>query len=187
MEALAVIHRRASLKSCLSDKKIAHDDLIRILEAARSAPSGRNNQPTRLMVVTDPEKIKRLAKEAFAEANAVVGQAPVLIFVCANPKDSMTRGDESYYLFDAGLMTQNLLLAATDLGLATHPMTGYKDAEVRRILGIPPEIKIVAATPLACPPQESYEEAAKARLAGRTRKGLQELAFVNSWGAAIQP
>ena len=107
-------------------------------------------------------------------------------FVCANPKDSMVRDGQSYYLFDAGLATENLLLAATDLGLATHAMTGFKEAEAKRILGIPEEVRVVAATPLACPPQSSYEEAAKSRLAGRTRKSLQEIAFVNSWGTPLK-
>ncbi|MBI2934418.1 MAG: nitroreductase family protein [Chloroflexi bacterium] len=186
MEAISVIQRRASLKSCLSDGKIDHGDLIQVLEAARAAPSGRNNQPTRFVVVTDREKINRLAREAFSEGNAMVGQAAALIFVCANPNDSMTRDGQSYYLYDAGLATENLLLAATDLGLATHIMTGFKEVETRRILGIPDEVRIVAATPLACPAQGSYAEASRGRLAGRTRKSLQEIAFVDSWGSPVK-
>lgn len=185
MEAIKVIHRRASLKACLSGKKIDKADLIEIFNAARSAPSGKNQQPTRLFVVTDEALIKKLASEAFSEGNAMVGQAPVLIFVCANPKDAIARDGQNYYLFDAGLAMENLLLAATDLGLATHVMTGYRESEVKRILGIPEEVRVVAATPLACPPQKSYEEAAKDRLAGRTRKGLQEIAFLNTWGKGL--
>ncbi|MBM2831804.1 MAG: putative nitroreductase [Dehalococcoidia bacterium] len=123
-------------------------------------------------------------KEAFSEGNQVVAQAPVLIFICADPQQAMVRDGVNYYLFDAGLATENMLLAATDLDLATHAMTGFKEPDVKRILGIPDGIKVVAATPLACTSQPSYEEAARERLAARKRKSMQELVFWNSWGVA---
>ncbi|MBI4332448.1 MAG: nitroreductase family protein [Chloroflexi bacterium] len=185
MEALKVMQRRASLKSCLSDREINKGDLIQILEAARAAPSGRNNQPTRFVVVDDKAIIQRLAAESFSRGNAIAGEAPVLIFICANPKDSTDRGGESHFQFDAGLATENLLLAATDLGLATNIMTGFKEAEAKKILGIPEEVRVIAATPLACPKPSSYDEAAKGRLAERTRKSLAEIAFRNSWGNPV--
>ncbi len=181
MEALNVIHKRASLKACLTEKGISTETVTQILDAARVAPSGRNNQPTRFVIVTDKTLINTVVKEAFAEANALVAGAPVLIFVCANPKDSIVRDGQSYYLFDAGLAMENMLLAAADLGLVTHPMSGFDEAKARKILGIPEEVRIVAATPLSCPAQGAYDEAAKERLAGRTRKSLEEIAFWNSW------
>ena len=184
MDALKIIQQRASLKACLSNRRLDPQALADILEAGRAAPSARNNQPTRFLVLNDPQVIARVVKEAFSEGNQVVAQAPVLIFICAAPQQAMVRDGVNYYLFDAGLATENMLLAATDLGLATHAMTGFKDADVKRILGIPENIKVVAATPLACPPQSTYEEAASERLAARKRKGLQELVFWNSWGAA---
>lgn len=181
-EALKVIQKRASLKACVCDKKAAKEQIVQILEAARAAPSGRNNQPTRFVVVDDADTISKLTKEAFSPGNAPANP-PVLIFVCANPKDSVERDGQSYCLFDAGLAMENLLLAATDLGLVTHPMTGFKESETRKILGVPEEVKVIAATPLSCPAQSSYDEAAKARLASRSRKSLKEIVFWNRWGS----
>ncbi len=181
-ETLRVIHKRASLKSCISDRKVAKEDIVQILEAARAAPSGRNNQPTRFVVVDDAGTIGRLLKEAFAPGNTPA-TPPLLIFVCANPKDSVERDGQSYYLFDAGLAMENLLLAATDLGLVTHPMTGFKESEARKILGVPNEVKMAAVTPISCPAQGSYDEAAKARLSSRSRKSLKEIVFWNKWGS----
>ncbi|MDZ4247090.1 MAG: nitroreductase family protein, partial [Dehalococcoidia bacterium] len=183
VEAIKVIQRRASLKACLSGKEIDKGAIQQVLEAARVAPSGRNQQPSRIVVVNDKKIIDTLVKESFSEGNAIIAQAPVLIFICANPKDSINRDGQSYYLFDAGLAMENLLLAATDLGLATHPMTGFNEAKARQILGIPEDIKIVAATPLSCTSQSSYNEAAKDRLASRTRKNLEDIVFWNSWEA----
>jgi nitroreductase len=182
METEKVIQQRASLKACLSPNKIDPQAITSVLEAARAAPSARNNQPTQYLVINDPKTIQFLVKEAFSEGNQVVAHAPALIFICANPQDAMVREGVNYYLFDAGLATENLLLAATDLGMATHPMTGFNEPEVKRILGIPEEVKVVAATPLSCPTQGTYEEAAKERLAARKRKSLDEIVCWNSWG-----
>ena len=90
----------------------------------------------------------------------------------------------AYYLFDVALAVENMLLAATDLGLVTHPMTGVNEAELKKALGIPDEIRFVVATPLAYPAQNSYDEAAGERLSQRTRKDLPEIVYYNAWGKA---
>ena len=80
------------------------------------------------------------------------------------------------------MAVENMLLAATDLGLLTHPMTGVNEDELKGILGIPFEVRFVAATPLAYPAEGSYEEAVKERQSQRTRKDLKELVYSNVWG-----
>lgn len=184
METTRAIHQRASLKARLSSKEVEHQAILKVLEAARAAPSARNTQPTRFVVVKDPQRVKSIVREAFSEGNQPVAQAPVLIFICANPADGNVHDGVNYYHFDAGLATENLVVAATDLGLATHIMTGFKEFVVKRLLGIPEEVRVIAATPLSCPAQGSYEKAAEERLASRKRKSLEEIVSWDSWGAA---
>jgi len=112
----------------------------------------------------------------------VVKEAPVLIIACANPSDDDIHEGREYYLFDVGLAVENILLAATDLGLITHPMTAVNEGELRRVLHIPDEVRFVVATPLAYPSARSYEEAARERLSKRTRKSLKEVTYSNIWG-----
>ena len=185
METLEAISKRASLKTHLSGRDVEEDKITRILEAARLAPSGRNRQPWRFVVVKGKEPVEALVDGAFSEANLVARGAPVIIVACANPSDALVTGGREYYLFDIGLAVENMVLAATDLGLVTHPMTGIDEAELKRILGIPPEVRFVVATPLAYPAEASYEEAAQERLSQRTRKDLSELVYRNVWGKSF--
>lgn len=182
METLEAINKRASLKTHLSARDVEQDKIIKILEAAKLAPSARNNQPWRFIVITGRENVENVVTRAFKETNQLVKEAPVLIIVCANPKDDVIADGKEFYLIDVGLAVENILLAATDLGLVTHPMAAVDEVELRKVLGIPDEVKFVIATPLAYPAGGSYEEAAQERLSQRTRKDRKELVYTNAWG-----
>ena len=80
------------------------------------------------------------------------------------------------------MAVENMLLAATDLGLVTHAMRGVNEDELKKILSIPPEVEFVVATPVAYPAEGSYEKAATERLSQRTRKDLHDLVYSNTWG-----
>ena len=185
METLETINKRASLKTRLSPRHVEQEKIEKVLHAARLAPSARNNQPWRFIVVKDKETIGTLVSRAFSERNAVVSEAPVIIIACANPSDDLIVGGREYYLFNVALAVENMLLAATDLGLVTHPMTGVDEDELKKVLGIPGEVRFVVATPLSYPAEGSYEEAAQERLSQRTRKDLRELVYWNAWGGSL--
>ncbi|MFC1967947.1 nitroreductase family protein [Chloroflexota bacterium] len=182
METLEAISKRTSLKRRLSARDVEEEKIAKILDAARLAPSAGNKQPWRFIVVRGKEAVENLVTRAFSEGNLVAREAPIIIIACANPSDDIVRDGKEYYLFDVALAVENMLLAATDLGLATHPMTGVNEDEVKKILGIPDEVRFVAATPVAYPSEGSYEEASQERLSQRTRKDMQELVYSNAWG-----
>ncbi|MDD5038539.1 MAG: nitroreductase family protein [Dehalococcoidales bacterium] len=182
MDTLEVIGKRASLKMHLSPREIEREKIIKVLEAARMAPSARNMQPWRFIVVQDRKVVKTLMEKAFPEGNQVVGNAPVIIVACANPGDDVMTNGREYYLFDVGLAVENMLLAATALGLVTHPMAGINEEELKKVLNFPPQVRLVAVTPLAYPAEGSYEEASKARRSERTRKEVKEFTYGNTWG-----
>ncbi len=181
METLETIKKRASLKTRLSPRPVEQEKIELILDAARLAPSARNSQPWRFIVVKDKETIEALVSRAFSERNVAVREAAAVIIACANPSDDLVIGGREYYLFDVALAVENMLLAATDLGLVTHPMTGVDEGELKKVLGVPDEVRFVVATPLSYPVEGSYEEAAQERLSERTRMELQELVHWNAW------
>jgi len=181
MEIIDVIHQRASLKTCLSPREVEAEKITKILEAARVAPSARNFQPWRFIVVNNKKLLETLVKNAFSDVNHVAQNAPVIIFVCGNPGEDVTIGGKEYYLFDLGLAVENMVLAATSLGLVTHIMAGFSEDLVKEQLGIPLQYRCVAAIPLAYPDCKTYEEAAQDRLKQRTRKDLKEIVYTNSW------
>jgi nitroreductase len=181
METLEVIRKRCSLKAHLSRRLIEPEKINAILDAACLAPSARNSQPWRFVAVQGKEAVEALARAAFFGPSTVVEQAPVIIIVCARPGDDVTIDGKEYYLFDVGLAVGNMLLAATDLGLVTHPMASFNEAEVKRILHIPDDVRVVIVTPLAYPLEASYDEAAEERLSQRTRRDPKETAYFNKW------
>jgi len=182
METLEAINKRAGLKDHLSKREVEQEKIAKILDAARLAPSAANMQPWRFIVVRGKEAVENLVDRAFNEVNLMVREAPVVIVACANPSDDYVIGGREYYLFDVAMAVENMLLAATDLGLVTHLMTNLDEDELKRILGVPPEVRFVIATPLAYPAEGSYEAAARERLSERTRKDLKEIVYANEWG-----
>ncbi len=186
METLDVIKKRCSLKNRLSSREVEPEKINIILNAAMLAPSARNTQPWRFIVVQRKNTVEDLVVAGFMEPNQLVKVAPVIIVVCARPGDDISRDGKDYYLFDAGLAMENMLLAATDLGLATHPMTGVNEVEIKKILNIPADVRVVAVTPVAYPSESSYDKAAEERLSQRTRKTSKEVIYYNRW-AELEP
>jgi nitroreductase len=130
--------------------------------------------------VQDRQKIEELTT-AFSESNQVIKDAPVILIACARAADDVIREGREYYLFDVGLAVGNMVLAATALGLVTHLMTAFDEAQVKAILHIPEDVRAVVATPLAYPLEGSYDEAARDRLSKRIRKEMKELVYYNQW------
>jgi hypothetical protein len=87
----------------------------------------------------------------FAEVNSVVKDASVLIFAFANHEQNVMPDGAFFYPIDVGLAFENLLLAATDLGLVTHPMSAVGQSELKKVLGVPDGERFIIATPLAYP------------------------------------
>ena len=107
METLETINKRASLKTCLSPRDVEQEKIEKILDAARLAPSARNSQPWRFIVVKDKEAIETLVSRAFSERNVAVREAAVVIIACANPSDDLVIGGREYYLFDVALAVES--------------------------------------------------------------------------------
>jgi len=96
MNFLEVVQARRSLRSYL-DKPVEQEKLKYILEAARLAPSWKNMQCWRFIVVEDAISRKRLA-ESMMETNpgrkSLVG-APIVVVLCAVPSESEEIGRAS--------------------------------------------------------------------------------------------
>lgn len=181
METSTAIQKRCSLKTHLSGKPIEPEKIEHILEAALLAPSARNNQPWRFVVVQGREEVEDLVDHAFSENNLMVRQADAIIVVCARPEEDVIVEGKDYYLFDCGLAVENMLLAATELGLVTHLILRFNEAIVKEILHIPDQVRVVITTPLAYPLEGSYDEAARDRLGQRTRRAFGELVYYQQW------
>jgi nitroreductase len=115
------------------DRPLADENLDRILEAGRRAPSSRNWQPWDFVVVTDREQLQRLA-QVWRGAGHVAGSAATIALVLAENDDATVRERANY---DLGQATMAMLIAAADLGIGSgHSAVGDQDL-ARKILGLP--------------------------------------------------
>lgn len=150
-----------------------------VLEAARWAPSYGNRQPTRYVVASRPETLAAV-HDALTRGNAYLRAAPVLIAVCGRPDDGQVVEGKEYYLLDAGLGIENLLLQAFAMGLHAHSVGGFDEGSVRDALGIPEDVRVIALVGVGHPGRlEDLDERTREReLRERTRKPRGE---VRSW------
>ena len=152
MEVFEAIFERRSVRK-FTGEDVSKEDLERILEAGRWAPSAGNVQPWEVIVVRSRELKERLAEAALSQE--FVSEAPVVIVVCVDLKRAARtygeRGRSLYCIQDSAAAIQNMLLAAHSLGLATCWVGAFYEEEVKDILGIPEGFRPVALIPLGYP------------------------------------
>ncbi len=161
MEIMEAIRGRRSTRKFL-DRPIEDEKLRAVLEAGRLAPSARNMQDWRFIVVRDEATRQRLAEAA--RNQEFVGQAPVVIAACGTSNLIMTCGQPAYAL-DVAIAVDHMTLAAFSLGLGTCWIGAFYEDQVKKILGVPDEVRVVALLPLGYPagpqpatPRKSLED-----------------------------
>ena len=144
------------------------------LEAARLAPSWANLQCWSFIVVKDPA-VRRAVSERLQgnPCQKGVAQAPVLIAACADPQASGRSSGQDYYLVDVGIAMEHLMLQAWEEGLGTCWIGRFEESEVKPVLGVPDQVRLVAMTPLGYPARIPDE---------RGRKPLGEIVFFEGYG-----
>jgi nitroreductase len=147
MDLYQAIKTRYSCRSYQS-KPIESDKLERILEAARIAPSAKNLQDWRFIIVTDEKKRKALA--VAANEQMFIATAPVILVGCSNYDYAMRCG-EKIGPIDLAIAMEHIALAATAEGLATCWIGSFYPEKVRPILDIPKDIRIVELMPIGYP------------------------------------
>lgn len=186
MDFYEAVKNRKSVRNYTA-QKVPDDVLDRILEAARLAPSWANKQCWRYVIVDDPAVLSRtsgLAKNF---------GAPMMVVLCGDPAASGQRDGKDYYLVDAAISLEHLVLAAAAEGLGTCWVAGRIDeAGLKKELGIPGNLRVVATTPLGYPfdggiAGKIQDKAIRTAVGADSRKPLGEIAFRNRYGMPLAP
>jgi len=148
MELYEAIKQRYSVRS-YQDKPVEQEKLDRILEAARLAPSGSNRQPWKFVVVREAETRRKLVPACCRQA--FVGQAPVVIVGVGVAPDRMMRCDVPGDPVDVAIAMEHIALAATAEGLGTCWIGAFYQDQVREVLGIPKDAKVIECMTLGYP------------------------------------
>lgn len=115
----------------------------------------------------------------------------MLIVVCADPDQSGHKDGKDYYLVDAAISFEHLVLAAAAEGLGTCWLGGmFNEDEVKRQLGIPDQLRVVAITPLGYPEESQLKaligDAIRKVVGADHRKSLGDIAYKNKYGDSFK-
>lgn len=136
MDFLTLAKKRCSIRS-YTDQKVEPEKLAQILEAARVAPTAKNLQPVKLLAVQSEEGLAKIGKAA-----NIYG-APLAIIVCADHDRNWTRpfdGKQSGDI-DASILTDHMMLQATELGLGSVWICFFKPNVLREEFGMPENLE----------------------------------------------
>ncbi len=162
MEFFEVLEKRHSYRGPYKSTPVPREDLLKIAEAGRAAPSGCNAQTTSFVLIDDPEilakfgeMIERPASMKSAKAAIVLVAGPVPVF----------RG-HSFHVEDFAAAAQNMLLAASALGYASVWVQGtlmVNDIleKMNRLLNVPEGQSVQILLPLGVPAEEITSPAKK--------------------------
>ncbi|UCE96766.1 MAG: nitroreductase family protein [Candidatus Bathyarchaeota archaeon] len=149
MEVFDAIKNRRSIRT-FERKQVSEEQVERLIEAARHAPSAGNLQPWDFVIVRDPQRKRQLSAASLDQA--FINEASVVIAVCADETRSGRRyggrGIHLYCIQDTAAAIENLLLAAHAMGLGACWVGAFQEELVRKILNTPPDVRPLAIIPI---------------------------------------
>ena len=183
MEIKEGIESRRAYRSL--DPVIITDELVQDLaKYAGLAPSCFNKQPWRFVFVYDREMLNTLFA-VMSKGNRWTQNASLIIAVFSEKELDCIVKEREYFLFDTGMAAGFLILRATELGLVAHPIAGFDEDEVKRILQIPEHMRVI--TLIICgvksgvPSPLLNEKMAEAEAKRPSRLKFEEIAFINRY------
>jgi nitroreductase len=168
MDVFEAIKGRRSIRQ-FTDEPIGKDELEKLLDAARWAPTASNQQRWRFVVVTSPsvkELIKKFAPGIFAMPAA-------FIVICVEKEPGAHPWAEATYLADCAIAAQNVMLAAYEMGIGSCPALSYAKVAIREILNLPEGVEPLLVITLGYPAEDPEPP---------PRLGLDQIAFMDEYG-----
>jgi len=177
LDVFEAIKGRRSVRA-FTNQPVSNEEVMKLIDAASRAPSAGNIQPWEFVVIRDARIKRELSTAALDQT--FIEEAPVVIVVCANQMRSSrgygSRGVNLYCLQDTAAATQNMLLAAYAMGLATCWVGAFQEEEARKVLNIPSGVRPVAIIPVGHPAEKPM---------ARSKRPLSEIAHHETFGAKV--
>lgn len=175
MEVFEAIQNRHSVRSYLSDE-VPSEKLVKILEAARLAPSAGNIQPWHFIIITDQQMRKKLSKGRYAK---FLVESPIVIVGCGD-----RRASPNWHVVDTTIAMQNMVLTATSEGLGTCWIGSFNEDQVKKLLDIPVRFRVIALLALGYR-RETMDLSSKVLHFFRRKKKLEKIASLEKFGNCL--
>ena len=191
-DLLALLRARRSPYAFDLDAEVSDDDLQRVFEAARWAPSSYNEQPWRFVVGRRGDAAYDAILGALTGHNPTWARtAPVLALVLATDAFARNGKENAHRRHDVGAALMALSLAAGALGLGVHQMAGVAGGAAADVLGVPdgfdPVVAFALGRPAPDPAAVVPAELAARATAPKPRRPLAESVFGPARGVPLLP
>lgn len=164
METLACIRTRRSCRK-FTEEPVTHEVLEEIVGVAAYAPSWKNTQITRYIVVEDRKKLERIASDCvlgFEYNTKTIMGSPALVVITIVKNRSGFERDGSYStskgdhweMFDAGIAAQTFCLAAHEKGLGTVILGVFDEEKIAEVITVPEGQQIAALVAIGYPAEQ---------------------------------
>jgi nitroreductase len=168
-----------------SSRALGDDELRRLFEAARWAPSSFNEQPWRFVIARreDAAAHQRMLSCVFEKNREWAKAAPLLALSVARTHFTVNGQVNRHAMHDVGLAVGQLTMQATAMGLVLHQIAGFDADLAREAHEIPEAFEPVAVLAIGYPgdPEELPEKLRKKDEAARQRLPLEEIVFEARW------
>jgi nitroreductase len=171
MNVMQAIQARYSCRA-YADKPVEKQTLKQVLEAARLAPSAKNLQDWRFVVVADPHTKQRLAQAA--NNQTFIAQAGAIITACSVSNEVMRCG-QPVAPIDVAIAVEHICLQAAELGLGTCWIGSFYADQVRAVLGIPTQVAVIELLALGYPADSRRQP---------QRESLEKIVCFEKWDFA---
>lgn len=142
MEFESVIRKRTATRK-FKDTKIEKEDINKILEAGRLAPTAKNMQPQKIYVAYSNEAIEKIDRVTPCRYNA-----PVVLIVCSDKNIACSMGDYSTYEMDACIVSTHMMLEATNIGIDNIWIKYFDKDKIKIEFNIPENEEVICLIPL---------------------------------------
>lgn len=164
MQTFETIDKRRSIRT-YKDQPVEKEKMDKLIEAARLAPTAGNRQKFKLVIVNYEEKDLKKKLAVACNGQLFVGTASHIVAGISEP-------DYKWHQVDTAIVLEHIVLEAVELGLGTCWIGAFKEDEVKKILKIPEDKKVVALLTIGYPAESPVSE---------PRKDVSELVTYNRY------
>ncbi|MEX2442331.1 MAG: nitroreductase family protein [Alkalispirochaeta sp.] len=151
MELLPEIATRRSIRQ-FADEPLSRDQIDRIITAGQRAPSAKNRQAWRFVAITQLDTRAHLQDACFGQE--YVSQAPLVVALCTTNIDYRMPNGQLSYPVDLGIAAAFMMVQAEHEGLGTCPLTTFREDEVKSLLSVPYQMRVVMLLLVGKPAEE---------------------------------
>jgi nitroreductase len=186
MNVFEAIKWRRSVRK-FAHRQIEREKLLKILEAARLAPSSSNRQAWHFVLIDDRKIMEMIPKQVAMGERAIIPwikDAPVVVAGCYTKAMTHVIGElfgHKNHLIDVSIAMTHMVLAATELGIGSCFVGWFHPKKLKRLLGVPGNHDIACLVAFGYPASDSTAEGI-GNIAPMPRRPLKSIVSHNHFG-----